>query len=54
MAKKLFGTYYPPFSFLLEIEAALDEAEREALDPNTKYYTQEELDLKIRKILNDK
>lgn len=37
-----------------EIEEALDEAEREALDPNTKYYTQEELDLKIRKILNEK
>ena len=33
-----------------EIEVALDEAEREAQDPNTKYYTQEELDLMVTKI----
>ena len=37
-----------------EIEKALDEAEIEAQDPNTKYYTQEELDLMVRKILNEK
>lgn len=35
------------------IEAALDEADREADNPNTIYYTQEELVKKIRKDLNE-
>lgn len=35
------------------IENALDEAEREAKDPNAIYYTQEELDERVRRFLNE-
>lgn len=36
------------------VENALDEAEKEAEDPNTKYYTNEEVFGKIRRKVNDK
>jgi len=36
------------------IENALDEADLEAEDPNTKYYTHEEVFSKIRSKLNEK
>ena len=37
----------------LYIEKALDEADEEAQNPNTKYYTHEELFEKIRMKIND-
>ena len=37
----------------LYIEKALDEADEEAQNPNTKYYTHEELFEKIRRKIND-
>ena len=36
------------------IENALDEADREAEDPNTKYYTHEEMKQMARRILDGK
>ena len=36
------------------IENALDEADREAENPNTKYYTHEEVFGKIRRKINGK
>lgn len=37
----------------LYIERVLDEADEEAKNPNTKYYTHEELFEKIRRKIND-
>ena len=37
----------------LEVEKALDEADKEAEDPNTKFLTHEEVFEKIRKILKN-
>lgn len=36
------------------IENALDEADREAEDPNTKYYTHEEMKKMVRRLIDDK
>lgn len=35
------------------VENALDEADKEAEDPNTVYYTQEEMDERVRRYLRD-
>lgn len=39
---------------VVDIENALEEAEREAEDPNTRYYTHEEMIKMARRIINDK
>ena len=39
---------------VIDIEKALDEADEEANDPNTKYYSHEEFKKIARKIIDDK